>query len=434
MTRYLGHLFCHLRYSFSYLPCVNALSPFRIPQIYTHLSSHARGLLISSNITSVTIQKTYLEKTLLMKLLRLLQQKPVQPSTFHDNLKPYILHADDGGHLGVGYVLTHASPQQGLNGIFTHMESQLRQWETEGKTGQVLLYVHGGLRKEAFSLEFARKQLDYCLSRNIYPIFLTWHTGTTETLGTLGKELLKKKLNVASLLKNPMAVPHWGWQRMKQNAQALSAENSGALYQFLTKLNKLKDGFSQEVPLHFVGHSAGSIVIGHALPYWCGTLNNPLHHVSLLGAAIRCEAFEELYGPALASKQLQHLQLVNLSAASELKEMVWHGFTHPSLLYGVSYLFDPETPPGLTHFMQPQKLAQNASALLGMHHHIAEPYGEQLEQLREKWQLAPHQLEILWVDRQDDLFQQAEPVTALESNHAVLDRQLFGYVVEKTLP
>jgi len=84
--------------------------------------------------------------------------------------------------------------------------------------------------------------------------------------------------------------------------------------------------------------------------------------------------------------------------------------------------------------MQPQKLAQNASALLGMHHHIAEPYGEQLEQLREKWQLAPNQLEILWVDRQDDLFQQAEPVTALESNHAVLDRQLFGYVVEKTLP
>ena len=369
-----------------------------------------------------------------MKLLRLLQQKPQQPKTFHDDLKPYILHADDGGELGVGYVLTHASPQQGLNAIFTNMESQLRQWETEGKQGQVLLYVHGGLRKEAFSLDFARKQLDYCLRRNIYPVFLTWHTGTTETLGTLGKELLKKKLHVSALLKNPMSLPHWGWQRMKQNAQALSAENTGALYHFLTKLNTLKNGFSQEVPLHFVGHSAGSIVIGHALPYWCGALNNTLHHVSLLGAAIRCEAFEALYGPALSSKKLQHLQLVNLSATSELKEMVWHGFTHPSLLYGVSYLFDPETPPSLTQLMQPTKLAENASPLLGMHHHIAEPYGEQLEQLREKWALDPHQLEILWVDRQDDLFQQAEPVTALESNHAVLDRQMFGYVLERTLP
>ena len=367
-----------------------------------------------------------------MKLLRLLQQKPLQPSTFSEDLKPYILHADDGGHLGVGYVLTHASPQQGLNAIFTNMESQLRQWHAEGKTGQVLLYVHGGLRKEAFSLDFAQKQLDYCLSRAIYPVFLTWHTGTTETLGTLGKELLKKQLAVSSLLKTHMSLPHWGWQRMKQNAQALSREKTGALYQFLTKLNTLKTMFSQEVPLHFVGHSAGSIVIGHALPYWCGTLNNSLEQVSLLGAAITCEAFEELYGPALCNQNLKQLQLVNLSAASELKEMAWHGLPHPSLLYGVSYLFDPETPPGLMHFIQPTKLAKNASALLGMHHHIATSYGEQLEQLQEKWQLTPNQLEILWVDRQDELFQQAEPVTALESNHAVLDRQLFGYVVEKS--
>ncbi len=366
-----------------------------------------------------------------MKLLRLLQKKSVAFTPFDDTLKPYILHADDGGHLGVGYVLTHSSPQQGLNAIFTHMENQLRNWESEGTRGQVLLYVHGGLRKEAFSLAFARKQLDYCLSRNIYPVFLTWHTGMQETLGTLGKELQQKQLTITSLLKTPMALPHWGWQRMKQNAEALSAEKTGALHQFLTKLNQLKTSFSEDIPLHFVGHSAGSIVIGHALPYWCGTLGNPLQHVSLLGAAIRCETFETLYGPALMSKKLQHLQLVNLSAASELKEMVWHGLAHPSLLYGVSYLFDPETPPSLTHLIQPAKLTKNASALLGMHHHIAQPYGEQLEQLREKWQLAPNQLAVLWVDRQDALFQQAEPVTALESNHAVLDRQLFRYVVEK---
>jgi hypothetical protein len=368
-----------------------------------------------------------------MKLLRLLQRKPLEPSSFPEDLKPYILHADDGGHLGVGYVLTHVSPQQGLNAIFTNMENQLRQWHEEGKKAQVLLYVHGGLRKEAFSLDFAQKQLDYCLSRNIYPVFLTWHTGTKETLGCLGQELLKRKLPVSSLLKTPLSIAHWGWQRMKQNAEALSTEPTGALYQFLNKLNALKKALPQTVPLHFVGHSAGSIVIGHALPYWCDSLNNQIDQVSLLGAAITCESFEALYGPALASQNLKHLQLVNLSAESELKEMAWHGLPHPSLLYGVSFLFDPETPPSLTHFMQPSKLAENASALIGMHHHISPVYGEQLEQLQEKWQLKPNQLEILWVDRQDALFQQAEVVTALESNHAVLDRQMFGYVVERTM-
>jgi hypothetical protein len=243
---------------------------------------------------------------------------------FSDTLKPYILQADAEGTLATGRVLPHASAEMGLTVIMQQLQLQLNQWQVEGYTGEVLLYVHGGLREEAFSLAFAQQQLAYCLARHIYPIFVTWHTGTQETLRYLQQDLTTNRVAVSAFLKHPLALPHWGWQKMKQHAALLSQTPEGALFQLLNQVHYLQQQLLKPVPLHWVGHSAGSIVLGHAVQYWCETLHNSLQKVSLLGAAITCDAFETLYGPALQNNRLQRVQCVNLSARSEL-------LFHPSL-------------------------------------------------------------------------------------------------------
>jgi hypothetical protein len=343
---------------------------------------------------------------------------------FPAELKPYILQADAEGALATGFVLPHASPEEGLTLLISQLTHQLTQWQLEGYTGEVLLYVHGGLREEGFSLAFAKKQLAYCLARHIYPIFVTWHTGTSETLRFLQQDLTANRLTVSALLKHPLALPHWGWQKMKHHAALLSHAPHGALFQFLHQFHQLQSTLPISVPLHWVGHSAGSIVLGYAVRYWCNTLGNPLQKVSLLGAAITCQAFEALYGPALQSQHLQRLQCVNLSARSEL-------LLHPSLLYLVAYLLDAPTLPTVLELFQPRQLSQKANRLLGMYRHVTPLYGERLEQLHQQWGVEPHRLTMLWVDRSDAIFHQAEePLFWFDSNHAVLDKQFFQYVIE----
>jgi hypothetical protein len=343
---------------------------------------------------------------------------------FSDTLKPYILQADAEGTLATGRVLPHASAEMGLTVIMQQLQLQLNQWQVEGYTGEVLLYVHGGLREEAFSLAFAQQQLAYCLARHIYPIFVTWHTGTQETLRYLQQDLTTNRVAVSAFLKHPLALPHWGWQKMKQHAALLSQTPEGALFQLLNQVHYLQQQLLKPVPLHWVGHSAGSIVLGHAVQYWCETLHNSLQKVSLLGAAITCDAFETLYGPALQNNRLQRVQCVNLSARSEL-------LFHPSLLYLVAYLLDSPMPPSVFELCQPKQLSKKATRLLGMHRHVVPLYGEQLEQLHHKWSITPERLTMLWVDRADELFHQGEtPLSWLDSNHAVLDKQFFQYVIE----
>jgi hypothetical protein len=149
-----------------------------------------------------------------------------------------------------------------------------------GKPPRLAVYAHGGLNSEEESIRRIRHLAPYFEANNIYPVFLTWKTGPLETLrdiiedelsrvprpdGGLADRLRKIAADVLDrtieVVAGPVLKPVWS--QMKQNAGASVERNRGGerLVHALKKLN-------QRVPhleIHLVGHSAGSIILGHLL-------------------------------------------------------------------------------------------------------------------------------------------------------------------------
>ena len=144
----------------------------------------------------------------------------------------------------------------------------------------LLVYAHGGLNSEAESIDRIRVLAPYFEANGVYPLFLTWRTGPLETL----KHMLEDKLRQAFGLGDERArgmLESLGeardrsveaiaskaikglWSEMRQNARlgALKGRGSHLLAEALAGLQAQLG--SKPLRLHLVGHSAGSIVLGH---------------------------------------------------------------------------------------------------------------------------------------------------------------------------
>lgn len=139
---------------------------------------------------------------------------------------------------------------------------------------RLVIYAHGGLNKEADAIKRASAMGRYFIGNGCYPIFLVWKTGLLESLrGILaGKDdehpalaggyisdatdfLIEKTARVAA---RPI------WSEMKSNAElAFQARRGGD--QLLDALCGLAATWGKDFELHVVGHSAGSIILGHML-------------------------------------------------------------------------------------------------------------------------------------------------------------------------
>ena len=153
-------------------------------------------------------------------------------------------------------------------------------------TPKIALYAHGGLNSEGDSLERIRKLGCYFKDNGIYPVFFTWKTGLLESLfgiledstkrlfteGALKdildsaseyfEDALDRTIEVASENLGIKAI----WSQMKQNAAAASMRADMDRGVFLTTLAlaELKQALPN-LEIHLVGHSAGSILLGHML-------------------------------------------------------------------------------------------------------------------------------------------------------------------------
>ena len=151
------------------------------------------------------------------------------------------------------------------------------------KVLKLAIYAHGGLNSEADSIERIRVLAPYFDANGIYPLFLTWKTGAGETLTGMLEDWTRKLfgdqieraggwLNLGEA--KDRAIEAFGhvvgkgiWGEMRDNAQAAVEKNrlldlTGLQLQALSKALK-KDKCRLE--LHLVGHSAGSILLGHLL-------------------------------------------------------------------------------------------------------------------------------------------------------------------------
>jgi hypothetical protein len=181
----------------------------------------------------------------------------------------------------INRILTHENGASCMRDIVC--DQPLRFWGKGAKPRHIAIYAHGGLNSEDASVQRIQTLAPYFKANGVYPVFLTWRTGPTETLAGILEDELKKvprpegdigdlfervKETAAEVLDRtvevlarPAAKPIWS--QMKQNA-ASAVEESRGCTMLADALAQLKKDAPQ-AQIHFVGHSAGSIILGHLL-------------------------------------------------------------------------------------------------------------------------------------------------------------------------
>ncbi len=155
-----------------------------------------------------------------------------------------------------------------------------------GSTLKLMVYFHGGLNSEDASLSRIEKMAPYFLANGIYPLFITWRTSFSDSIRgiledsldrffqsptraeSLGwRDAIREQVSEATdraievACQNLLVKPVW--TQMKQNAQAAIARGRG-MYLVAQSIEKLFDELGGG-ELHLIGHSAGSLPIGHLL-------------------------------------------------------------------------------------------------------------------------------------------------------------------------
>jgi hypothetical protein len=122
----------------------------------------------------------------------------------------------------------------------------------------------------------------YFAANGVYPLFLTWKTGPIETLLQMLEDFLRPKLDTERAfatgavrdqldrLVEPIArtTLRGVWTEMRENAQRGLKQGHG-LDALAGHLAQLKQDLPK-LEVHLVGHSAGSIVLGHLLEKFQG--------------------------------------------------------------------------------------------------------------------------------------------------------------------
>jgi hypothetical protein len=179
-----------------------------------------------------------------------------------------------------------------------------RDWLQSRTTPRIAIYAHGGLNSENASIDRIRRLAPYFLANDIYPLFLTWRTGFLESvesilndiagewaaaaesqlaagwldrIGDMLAEAKDRTIEVACerLLVKPV------WSQMKQNAAA-GTTPGGGLALIARHLTSLRREF-RNLELSLIGHSAGSILLGHLLTRLAGRV--PVSTCSLYAPA-----------------------------------------------------------------------------------------------------------------------------------------------------
>jgi hypothetical protein len=209
-------------------------------------------------------------------------------------------------------------------------------------TPRLVLYAHGGLNNEKTAASRIAGLRPYFLANEIYPLHFMWETGMAETIKSIVADAfhqrrfagmwdrVKERLQDLAdegieLATRPMGRALWG--EMNQNARLASDDDGGADYVAGRLAQLQQDGHRFE--LHLVGHSAGSILLGHLLPKIISK-GFEIKSFTLYAPACTTELFRQNYLPHL--DQIGRLTIFNLNDEHERDDNVY-GVYNKSLLY-----------------------------------------------------------------------------------------------------
>jgi hypothetical protein len=228
---------------------------------------------------------------------------------------------------------------------------------------RIAIYAHGGLNSEQDSINRICAMAPYFLENSLYPLFVTWRTGALETFADIVKDtlpgLFPEAGSLSDVLKNikdkalegldrtvELATKKLGgdqWSQMKQNADAASVAGftPRGLVEMADNLKQLvADMGKNNVELHLIGHSAGSLINGHLIQLlWARSLS--IETSTLMAPACTLDFANQTYRKVIEAGGLKredfHIHM--MSDNREQDDNVINVY-HKSLLYLVSRAYE----------------------------------------------------------------------------------------------
>lgn len=210
-------------------------------------------------------------------------------------MRPHVINSNNGGFSTDSFFNTEKSDIDKIVNIY--LPKHLEIARSQNRPLKIVLYSHGGLVSEKDGFRQAMRQVEWWLQNGVYPIFFIWETGFWESI-----EYLFYKRRSARFLGEfkdrtleGLARTFGGgrmWTGMKAIAEK-SCRPGGANSYFLEKLvDFLAD--NNNVELHGVGHSAGSVLLSHAIRRLRELDGPSFKTMHFKAPAITIEQFKEL--------------------------------------------------------------------------------------------------------------------------------------------
>jgi caspase domain-containing protein/N-acetylmuramoyl-L-alanine amidase-like protein len=267
-------------------------------------------------------------------------------------LKPYVINLSSG-HLSDDGEYTTSMEE--LDAIFSqHLERWVAGADAQNPR-KVVIYAHGGLVNEESGLWTAKKHIDWWLSNRVYPIYFAWETGLGETIANLLSGSLQRGAarDIFDYTSDPvveaMARTLGGvklWTGMKVNARVSSQAPDGGAWLFLQKLSQFCGTHRNQIQLHAVGHSAGSIFHAAMLPAFLDmNPSQPIETLHLLAPAIRVDEFLGTLKPRIGNG-VGHVTMYTMAEQWEKQDHCAHIY-RKSLLYLLYYALETARKTGI---------------------------------------------------------------------------------------
>lgn len=264
-------------------------------------------------------------------------------------IAPYYIHIDDGRFDPKGDYPSSMEETREL------VREAVEQSAGDGSRppGHILLYAHGGLNTVKGSAARVGKWRDVFDANRIRQIHFIWETGLLASVKDLllGKdEFAGKRAGGFSdwsdcwLEKAVQGVGYALWKEMTDDAHLAfkTAGQAGSLSLKTLHAAMKRLPPSKRPKLHMIGHSAGSIWLGHLIRRWFGLGGSPVESLQLFAPACTMEFYRKAFRPNLKAGRIRSLVHYFLDDDTEQNDTVSLVY-RKSLLYLVSRAFQDKS-------------------------------------------------------------------------------------------
>jgi hypothetical protein len=267
-------------------------------------------------------------------------------------ISPFIINMGNNGALSnSGVFRTQPDDVRAL--VDVHLAEARKKWGLEDGVVDVCIYAHGGLVGETAAADIAAQWIPLLYDAKVFPIFLMWETDFFSTLLDTIQDAVNDVPRTTGFslktwwnqrLEQLLARPGTRiWGEMKQNADAMSAYKpdvaDDAQAGGVLLYRHFKHGVAnKKIRMHFVGHSAGSIVASFMIDRLAQE-GMQFESVSFMAPAVKLATFDEKVRPHLVSGVVKRFQQFHLTDQAEQDDGSCGPYRR-SLLYLVSESFE----------------------------------------------------------------------------------------------